>query len=137
MSENETIGRMSCPICGEPLQDVRISKRGKLYMICDNNCRVNFSGKQSKKWLPILRAGQAVREDKILITTLQGAKQNDEARTGNNRDFGESRGDSIIGRTNVGYTRPAAGTITPIPTTASKPTAKRGILAGFLDDDDE
>lgn len=132
MSENETIGRMTCPICGEPMQDVRISKNGKLYMICDNNCRVNFSGKQSKQFLPKLRAGQNIKEGNIYINVI-GGKTYEQIRTGTRESIGQSNRDTIIGRSDIGNTGAAAGAIS----TASKPAAKRGIFAGFLDDDDE
>lgn len=83
MITNETIGRITCPVCGEVSQDVRINKNGYLYMICDNSCRVNFTKAQSLKWLPLLRAGQDVRTDKIYIKSLmKGIKENESKNSG-------------------------------------------------------
>jgi len=132
MSNNETIGRITCPVCGEPMQDVRINKNGILYTICDNGCRVNFTGKQSRHWLPLLRAGQPVQENKIFIQSLTGGLKNDDRRT-TNTNAGQS-GNTAIRRPNVGYT--GAGVTTGNAGQQQPGEPKRGILANFFDDDE-
>lgn len=133
MSNNETIGRITCPVCGEPMQDVRINKNGILYTICDNGCRVNFTGKQSRRWLPTLRAGKPVQDNKIFINALTGRLINDDRGT-INTNAGQSTGNSAIRRPDVGYSNTAtvAGN-----TTGQQPNEpKRGIFANFFDDDE-
>lgn len=74
--KNNTIGRITCPVCGEPLQDLRFDKNNKLYMYCDNLCVVKFNGKMSKKYLPLLMAGQSVTTDKMGVITSIKPKEN-------------------------------------------------------------
>lgn len=140
MAGNETIGRMTCPVCGEPLQDVRISKNGKLYMICDNNCRVNFTGKQSKQWLPLLRAGQGVSAGNITITTLTGGNNgtNGTIRTNTIGNAGQSVRTAAIGRPNGQYTGTGTNTVNEQRGQSAAGTGKptRGIFADFFDDDE-
>ena len=123
---NETIGRIACPVCGEPGQDVRINKNGILYTICDNGCRVNFTKKQSKNWLPVLRAGQPVRQGNIFINAITGGNN------GTTR-IEQSRRIDTIRRPDGQHTGDKHTGTTRQP----EQPVKRGILAGFLSDDDE
>lgn len=146
MITNETIGRIDCLVCGEPAQDVRINKNNNLYMICDNSCRVNFTREQSKKWLPLLKAGHDVIDGKILIkSTVNGVKQNEKQNFGTN----ETRTRRILSIKPTGTSAgSAAGTDTGRSDTIGRSSGasaaihsagndkpKRGILAGFFDDD--
>ncbi len=44
----EVIGRMTCPVCGEERQDLKVNKNQKLYMYCDNGCCIRLNSKQSR-----------------------------------------------------------------------------------------
>lgn len=127
MTKNNTIGRLTCPICGEPLQDLRYDKNNKLYMYCDNLCSIKFNGKMSKKYLPLLMQGQNVQIEKIgLITSIMENKTNERLQwkqprvnTGADRAATDGRSD-----------RPIDGVRAD-----NKPTG--GFWRGLLADDDE
>lgn len=66
----EIIGRMTCPVCGEPLQDVKINKNNKLYMYCDRGCMIRLNAKQSNQALPVLRQRKTARLNRLLIVPV-------------------------------------------------------------------
>ncbi len=61
----EVIGRMTCPICGEEMQDLKVNKNQKLYMYCDNGCCVKLNSKQSRYIRAQLAQGKAVSVAKL------------------------------------------------------------------------
>lgn len=145
----DAVGRLTCPICGEPAQDLRVNVNHKLYVYCDNGCAVKLSGAKSKRYLPVLLAGSDVKDDKIglIISTCKGNRINEiikqkEVRnagniTGANDNNGSSTGatgstgNNTFGRTNgkhTGSSAAAAGHDTIIGRAAAWLTA---------DDDDE
>lgn len=152
----DAVGRLTCPICGEPAQDLRVNVNHKLYVYCDNGCAVKLSGAKSKRYLPVLLAGSDVKDDKIglIISTCKGNKQNEiikqkEVRnagnitgandnngsTANNagsmagNDTGSSAGSSFNGRTNGQYTARR--------TSASHDSIISRAAAWLADDDEE
>ena len=151
MTDNPIIGRMKCPVCGELEQDIKVNKNGNLYIFCDNGCRVNLSGKVSRKIKPVLLSGNNTSLNGAFITSIKGMKQNEtnELKRNGTRTSGvcETRNDAeninIVERSDFTRTsaridtvrRPDVGLAgVQQAATASKP---RGILAGFFDDDDE
>lgn len=64
---NETIGRVTCAVCGEQSQDLRINKNNKLYCYCDNGCKWQLNNKNSKSALAALRGGRSIALEKIGI----------------------------------------------------------------------
>lgn len=58
----EIIGRMTCPVCGAPNQNLKINKNGNLYSYCDNRCSVRFNAKESRELIDELRHGRTVRK---------------------------------------------------------------------------
>lgn len=77
----ENIGRCKCPVCGEPSQDLRINKNLKLYCFCDNGCKSQLSGKNSKWVLAALRAGKTVDVPNFgIITPLKAVAELAEAK---------------------------------------------------------
>lgn len=78
----EIVGRITCPICGENLQDLRVNRNNNLFMFCDNQCKFTMSGKASKNILPQLRAGKNVNFGRIGIITSINAK-NERLENGN------------------------------------------------------
>ena len=129
--KNNTIGRITCPVCGEPLQDLRVDKNNKLYMYCDNLCVVKFNGKMSKKYLPLLMSGQSVTTDKMGVINSIKPKENI-----NDVQWKQPRNNTGIDRaTTDGRTdgQPAASTGVQRATG----TSGRGWFAELLADDDE
>lgn len=63
----EIVGSMTCPVCGEEHQDVKVNKNGKLYMYCDNGCMVRLSSKLSRCSLPLLKQKKAANTNKLRI----------------------------------------------------------------------
>lgn len=145
MVNTNIIARISCPICGEPLQDLKVNKNGNLYCFCDNGCRVTLSGKMSRAYRPRLLAGENISAGKIGIITSLNTKgmRTDETRTARNDNntgaaantcavinptaAASSAGNNIDRRTdraNTGVEQPTTG-------------ARRGLLAALLTDDDE
>lgn len=64
---NETIGRVTCAVCGEQSQDLRINKNYNLYCYCDNGCKWQLNKKNSKSALAALRSGRSIALEKIGI----------------------------------------------------------------------
>ena len=136
MVNTNIIGRITCPICGEPLQDLKVNKNGNLYCFCDNGCAVNLSGKMSKAYRPRLLAGENISAGKIgIITALKGKTTNErriEPTTGTTTAAAvataSSAGNNTHGRTDGAD-----------PRSDNQPTAaRRGLLTAlFSDDGDE
>lgn len=61
----ETVGRVTCTVCGEPSQDLRVNKNGKLYCYCDCGCKWQLNSKQSRAVLAVLRSGKSVKLEKV------------------------------------------------------------------------
>lgn len=144
MVNTNVIARLSCPICGEPLQDLKVNKNGNLYCFCDNGCRVTLSGKMSRAYRPRLLAGENISAGKIgIITTLKGSGTNETrtARNDNNTGAAANTGCAVSNQTaaassagnNIDRRTDRANTGVEQPTTG----AKRGLLAALLTDDDE
>ncbi len=71
----EIVGRFTCPVCGEPLQDVKVNKNYKLYCFCDNGCKTQLGTKNSKQALAALKSGKSIAVGKLgMITPLEYAK---------------------------------------------------------------
>ena len=95
--KNNTVGRITCPICGEPSQDLRVDKNNKLYMFCDNLCAIKLNRKMSREYLPLLLAGQSVSTPHFgmitsTLTKMKGKAEN-EYRTGSNGTTANRRAD--------------------------------------------
>jgi len=73
---NNIIGRVTCPLCGEQSQDLKVNVNHKLYVFCDNGCTIKLNSAKSKRYLPVLLAGQDIRDDKLglIISTCKGIK---------------------------------------------------------------
>jgi len=63
----EIVGRFSCPVCGEPSQDLKKNKNGKLYCYCDCGCKSQLNSKDSRAVSAALAAGKSVKLEKIGI----------------------------------------------------------------------
>lgn len=124
--KTNTIGRLTCPICNEPHQDLRVNKNGNLYMYCDNGCSIKFNPAMSRKHLPVLEQGHSIQIEKIgVITSLKPKeKKEDELQWKQPRT---NTGANIDGRTN--------GSISGVRTDNTTNTG--GFLRRFLVDDDE
>lgn len=61
----EVVGRVSCPVCGEEAQDLKVNKNSKLYCYCDNGCKWQLNSKNSRAVLAILKSGKGARLEKI------------------------------------------------------------------------
>lgn len=68
----EIVGKMACPICGEPNQDIKINKNNKLYMYCDNGCMSRLSSKISRQALAALKAGKSAEFNQLRIKPVTG-----------------------------------------------------------------
>lgn len=86
MANENIIGRMKCPFCGEEHQDVKVNIRGNLYMICDNGCRFNFPAKATRTMKPLLMSGHNVNQNGILITSIKGGKDDTNRGIATNRN---------------------------------------------------
>lgn len=76
--KTNTIGRLTCPICNEPNQDLRVNKNGNLYMYCDNGCSIKFNPAMSRKHLAVLEQGHSIQVEKnrsYNITKTKGEKR--------------------------------------------------------------
>ena len=135
MSNRETAGRTTCPICGEPLQDVRVNKNNKLYIYCDNGCSCKFNNKQSRQYLPLLLQGQNVTDSKIgLITSVKTKEIKQNGQSIQWKQPKPSAAD-VAGKyraTTDGRTDQSNTGVLP---SGRSPT--RGILSSFFSDDDE
>lgn len=134
MVGNEIIGRTSCPVCGCADQDIKINKNNKLYMFCDNGCAVKWNSAQSRKYLPLLKSGAAVRtETGLIVKSIKELEKNEQQQTNFENSPGRyagSRGNSTGGRTDRGPTGTAAAG-------HDDRGERRGWLAGLLIDDDD
>lgn len=124
--KTNTIGRLTCPICNEPNQDLRVNKNGNLYMYCDNGCSIKFNPAMSRKHLSVLEQGHSIQVEKIgVITSLKPKeKKEDELQWKQQRT---NTGANIDRRTN--------GAIGGVRTDNTTNTS--GFLRRFLVDDDE
>lgn len=124
--KTNTIGRLTCPICNEPHQDLRVNKNGNLYMYCDNGCSIKFNPAMSRKHLPLLEQGHSIQIEKIgVITSLKSKeRKEDELQWKQPRT---NTGANTDGRTN--------GAISGVRTDNTTNTG--GFLRRFLVDDDE
>lgn len=75
MEEKEIIGRMTCPICGEEMQDVKVNINKNLYVYCDNRCKFTLNPKMSKIATEQLRQGKSVKVKNIFIRPVTGASK--------------------------------------------------------------
>ncbi len=69
-----SVGYCTCPVCGESV-DVRVNKNFKLYVICDNSHRLEFSAKDSFKARPLLASGKSAQIGAITIYPLNSKKE--------------------------------------------------------------
>lgn len=124
--KTNTIGRLTCPICNEPHQDLRVNKNGNLYMYCDNGCSIKFNPAMSRKHLPVLEQGHSIQIEKIgVITSLKSKeRKEDELQWKQPRT---NTGANTDGRTN--------GAISGVRTDNTSNSG--GFLRRFLVDDDE
>ena len=68
----EVVGRVTCPVCGEELQDLKVNKNNKLYCYCDNGCKWQLNSKSSRSVLATLKQGKSISLAKIgYIRSLQ------------------------------------------------------------------
>lgn len=73
----ETVGRVTCPVCGELSQDLRVNKNNKLYCYCDNGCKWQLNSKNSRTILALLRQGKSISIDKVGYIRSLRDKQTD------------------------------------------------------------
>lgn len=69
----EIVGKMTCPICGEVNQDIKINKNNKLYMYCDNGCMCRLSSKLSRQALAALKSGKTAEFNRLRIKPVTGS----------------------------------------------------------------
>jgi len=149
MADREVAGRCTCPICGEPLQDIRVNVNQKLYCYCDNGCSFKFNSAQSRKFLPELRSGRNVATAQgitIFSTVGKDKTQNEESKitrvqraggiaggiAGAELDSGRRQlagNTGINGRIDAGRRSANAG--------VEQRANKRGFIAAWLGDDDD
>lgn len=65
----EIVGRFTCPVCGEPSQDLKKNKNGKLYCYCDCGCKSQLNSKDSRAVSAALAGGKSVKLAKIGVIT--------------------------------------------------------------------
>lgn len=126
---NEIIGRMACPACGEPGQNLKVNKNGNLYLYCDNRCSVRLNPKESREITDELRLGHVVswrgfdiRPASVPVAVKTEEKQTTEVKE-NDR---EQRGNTADRRPDA---RPAAH--------AGGNEQRRGFIAEWLFGDDD
>lgn len=124
MSNNNIIGRVTCPLCGEQSQDLKVNVNHKLYVFCDNGCTIKLNSAKSKRYLPVLLSGQDIRDDKLglILSTCKGIKNeviektkisNAGSSTGANDNTRNSTGTNTGSSTgNITGTRSSTGTNT-------------------------
>ena len=61
----EIVGRVTCPVCGEPMQDLKVNKNNKLYCYCDNGCKSQLNSKNSRSVLATLKQGKSIMLEKV------------------------------------------------------------------------
>ena len=124
---NNIIGRITCPICGEPAQDLKVNKNHKLYVFCDNGCAVKLNSAKSKRYLPVLLAGSDVKDESfgLIISTCKGNKTNEIIKKNEVRDAG-----TIAGNDNTGSTANNAGSMAGNDTGSSAGSSFNGRTNG-------
>ena len=150
MNDN-IVGRMTCPICHESSQDLKVNKNHKLYMFCDNGCTIKLNSAKSKRYLPVLLSGSDVKDDAfgLIISTCKGNKINEIIKQKEVRDAGNvagSRANDNTGRiVDAGSVRQSTGSRID-GRTDGQHTARRtiashesiiGRAAAWLADDDD
>lgn len=129
----EVIGLTTCPICGADGQEVRVNKNGNLYVFCDHGCRVNFSGRDSRKITASLTAGKGINMAKMTIfpqkTVIFEEKTEQKQQCIGVIENGKPGRNPVVGRSD-GKPAAIAGN-----TTAGR--GGRGWLADLLGDDDD
>ena len=127
----EVIGRMACPACGEPNQNLKVNKNGNLYMYCDNRCSVRLNPKESREITDELRQGRVVSWRGFDIRPAGMpvlAKTQEKKQMEVKYDDGKQRGNSVDGRAD---TRPA-----DIAGHTGQPARPRTFVQWLWDDDD-
>jgi hypothetical protein len=93
---------ITCPICGEPSQELKENVSGKLYMYCDRGCSIKFNSRTSREYLARLNSGVTISDKKIGIIMPVNYKK-PTTKTENNHVVGENandnRGNTINRRT--------------------------------------
>lgn len=150
MNEN-TVGFITCPVCHEPRQDVRVNKNRKLYIFCDNGCAVKFNNIKSKRYLPVLLGGSDVKDETLglIISAAKGKKENENVKQKEvrNAGFEEVRAAGRSGRIETGNSSSAGNNAGSARSgvdgrTAGNNTGNAGSIAGKFvnwlaaDDDD-
>ncbi len=124
----EIIGKWTCPVCGEPAQELKINKNGRLYTYCDCGCSVSLSMAESRRLLPILRTGSSA---KTKTGNLILSNKNKELTNNENRRFENERNSgNAAGRWTTGNSAARAGNNTGTEHGG-------GWLAGLLAGDDD
>ena len=98
----EIIGRMACPVCGAPGQNLKVNKNGNLYVYCDKRCSTRFNAQESREITDILRQGETVRRGGLVITPAVmpvAVKTNkrevkDDGKSRESRDTADGRSDA-------------------------------------------
>lgn len=125
----EVIGRMACPACGEPNQNLKVNKNGNLYVYCDNRCSIRLNPKESREIADELRQGHVVswrgfdiRPAGVPVLAKQ-EKQTTEVKENDRKQ----RGNTTDGRADARPSDPAGGNEQP----------KRRTFAEWLWSDDD
>lgn len=71
----EIVGKMTCPLCGEPNQDVKINKNNKLYVYCDNGCMIRLSSKLSRQGVAALSAKKTADFKRFKIVPIAARRE--------------------------------------------------------------
>lgn len=130
MTQREIIGFCRCPVCGAERQEVRVNVNQKLYGYCDNGCAFKFNSAQSRKYLPVLRAGKECRtESGVLIKSIQNKELIEDEKQSN-----QFRADRNITGDNAGRRTDGQSAATTANTRANR---RYGWLAGIFDDGDD
>lgn len=84
---------ITCPICGEPSQELKENVSGKLYMYCDRGCSIKFNSRTSREYLARLNSGITISDKKIGIIMPLNTKKIKQ-QTENNHVVGENANDN-------------------------------------------
>ena len=125
----EVIGKTSCPVCGEPYQDIKVNKNQKLYLFCDNGCSAKLDGKTSKICLAELEKGKTTRFFSQIIIPIKGLKNEGNKDIDVKTETRDSGRNPVDGRTGGGDTGSDTGSV-PAP-------KRRSWFDIILGDDDE
>lgn len=74
---SEIVGRVTCAVCGEENQDLKVNKNNKLYCFCDNGCKWQLNSKHSRAALAALKQGKSVKLDKVFIRVINQVEYDD------------------------------------------------------------